>query len=320
VSRNANTNANRRNPSDAVTAAAGASPGSDAEELSAEFPFESRFLEVLGSKIHYVEEGQGDPILFIHGNPTSSYLWRNIIPHVSEQGRAIALDLIGMGKSDKPDIPYRYDDHYRYLCAFIDALDLGDNITLVTHDWGSALGFRWAHEHSDRIKGIAFLDALTGPMRWSEFPTDFRVVMRLLRNPVMSYLMASVGNLFVRKMLPEATFRKITPAAMAQYKRPYPTIASRKPLAQWPKEIPVNGTPCDNHEKLAAYHGWLEQTELPKLMLYTDDSALLTGQALKWCFNLKNITPVNLGDGIHFVQETCPHRVGSELSKWYGAL
>jgi len=299
---------------------ADASQGSDAEELSAEFPFESHYVEVLGSRIHYVDEGVGEPILFIHGNPTSSYLWRNIIPHVTGQGRAIALDLVGMGKSDKPDIAYRYDDHYRYLCGFIDALDLGDNITLVIHDWGSALGFRWAHEHSSRVRGIAFLDPLTGPMRWSEFPIDFRMVMRLLRAPVVGYMLAVVGNVFVRKMLPEATFRNITPEAMAEYRSPYQSFASRRPLGQWPKEIPVDGFPADNHRTLEAYHGWLEQTDLPKLMFYSDDGALLKGEALKWSLALKNITAVDLGDGIHFVQETCPHRVGAELSTWYAAI
>ena len=132
--------------------------------ISAQFPYESKFIEVLGSKMHYVEEGDGKPILFIHGNPTSSYLWRNVIPHLADQGRCIAPDLIGMGKSDKPDIAYRYDDQYRYLSEFLEQMDLGDNVTLVLHDWGSGLGFRWAHEHKDRIKGLAFMEAMVRPL------------------------------------------------------------------------------------------------------------------------------------------------------------
>ncbi|MGK0227016.1 MAG: haloalkane dehalogenase, partial [Thermoproteota archaeon] len=170
---------------------------SDTQEISADFPFESKYIEVHGSKMHYIDEGEGDPILFLHGNPMSSYLWRNIIPHLSGQGRCIAPDLIGMGKSDHPDIPYRFDDQYRYLSGFVEALGIGSNVTLVIHDWGSALGFRWAHDHADDVKAIAFMEAMIKTLSLADMPGSLRMAFRMMRAPVMGWLMVSVGNIFL---------------------------------------------------------------------------------------------------------------------------
>ncbi len=170
----------------------------DTQEISAAFPFESKFVAVHDSKMHYIDVGEGDPILFLHGNPTSSYLWRNIIPHLSGQGRCIAPNLIGMGKSDHPDIPYRYDDHYRYVSGFIDALDIGSNLTLVIHDWGSGLGFRWAHDHEGSVKAIAFMEAMIRTMSLDDMPGSLRVAFRMMRAPVLGWLMISVANIFIK--------------------------------------------------------------------------------------------------------------------------
>ncbi|MGR3677410.1 MAG: haloalkane dehalogenase [Paracoccaceae bacterium] len=230
------------------------------QPISADFPYESKFVEVNGQKIHYVEKGEGKPILFIHGNPTSSYLWRNIIPYAATQGRAIALDLIGMGKSDKPDIPYRFEDHVPFLEGFIDALGLKD-IVLVIHDWGSALGFHYAARHADNVRGIAFMEAVVRPMKWSGFPADFRVGFKLMRTPGVGWVMISGLNMFVNKILPSAVVRDLTDTEMAQYRAPFPTARSRKPLRVWPCEIPIDGSPKDVHDAVASYSNWLGSTQ-----------------------------------------------------------
>ena len=196
----------------------------ESRPISAAFPFESRFADVHGSKMHYIDVGKGDPVVFIHGNPASSYLWRNVIPHVQEQGfRCIALDLIGMGKSDRPDIDYSYDDHAKYLAGFIDSLDLGDNITLVIHDWGSMLGFDWAANNAHRVKAVAFMDAMVRPLSYADLPGALRMAMRALRNPVGSWLLGGVANMFLNVMLQEMTLQKLTPEILGNYKADYPT-------------------------------------------------------------------------------------------------
>ncbi len=305
----------------ALPAHAGKKKSSPAPTLSAEFPFESKYVDVLGSKMHYVEEGEGDPILLIHGNPASSYLWRNVIPHISGQGRVIAVDLIGMGMSDHPDIDYRYDDHYRYLEAFVDELGIDQNLTLVIHDWGSGLGFRYAHQHPDDIKGIAFMEGLIGPMTWKTFPKEFRTPIRMFRTPGLGNFMSGPANLFVNMMLPKATHGELSDEAHDYYKALYPTVKSRRPLGQWPREIPINGKPADNHETMSAYHEWLQVTPVPKLLIHADPGSIITPVELAWCReNLSNLETVDLGEGIHFFQETYPDEIGAALSEWHASL
>lgn len=194
--------------------------------ISAEFPFESKFIEIKGSKIHYIEEGEGDPILFLHGNPTSSYLWRNVLPHLTKQGRCIAVDLIGMGKSNKPDINYGFKDSYDYLEAFIEKMQL-KNVTLVIHDWGSGLGFNYAFHHQNNIKGIAFMEAMFKTFEYSQFPNDIKIAMKMMRAPISGWLMVKVANIFIKKLIPDMIVRKLTKKEMAAYAEPYKTISSR---------------------------------------------------------------------------------------------
>ena len=292
-----------------------------ANEISAAFPFESKFVDVHGSKMHYVDVGTGDPILFLHGNPTSSYLWRNIIPYLSDQGRCIAPDLIGMGKSDHPDIPYRYDDQYKYVSGFVDALDLGSNITLVIHDWGSGLGFRWAHEHEQRVKGIAFMEAMLEPLTWDVMPAQAKVAIRMMRAPGMGWLMASVGNLFIKKMLPDMVHRDLSSEEQAYYASAFPTVSSRKAVRQWPREIPIAGKPADNAATVGAFAEWLRQTDLPKILFHASPGGIIRDKEVAWCQeNFANLQTVDIGDGHHFIQEDNPHLIGSELSKWYAGL
>jgi len=286
-------------------------------EISSDFKFVSNFVEVHGSKMHYVDEGEGDPILFLHGNPTSSYLWRNIIPYCGMLGRCIAPDLIGMGMSDKPDIGYRFFDHYKYIEGFIKTLEL-ENITLVVHDWGSGLGFHYAAQNTRNIKGIAFMEAILRTVSWSDFPADFKTGFKLMRTPLLGWFMISVMNVFVNKILPQATVRKLSEQEMEFYRKPYPTIASRKPIRQWPMEIPINGTPGDVYKAVNNYKDALKQMECPKLLFYAHPGGLITEEIMQWCKdNLKSLSTVDVGKGLHYIQEDNPHKIGQELAKWY---
>jgi haloalkane dehalogenase len=288
--------------------------------ISAEFPFQSKYVSVLGSKMHYIDEGTGDPILFLHGNPTSSYLWRNIIPYVTPRGRAIALDLIGMGKSDKPPLDYRYHDHYSYLEGFINALDL-TNITLVLHDWGSGLGFHFAAQNPDRIKAMAFMEAMVLPKSWSDFTPALRLSFRIMRTTIGSWLMVGVANMFIKQMLPQLVVRKLSKAEQATYSEPYQTIASRKPLRQWPLEVPLDGQPADIHEIVVSYNQWLQQTNIPKLLFYASPGVAIGAHELAWCRqHLPNLTTIDFGSGIHFIQEDNPHLIGKNLAEWYAQI
>lgn len=290
------------------------------QPISAEFPFESKYVEVHGSKMHYIDEGEGDPILFLHGNPTSSYLWRNIIPHVTPMARAIAPDLIGMGRSDKPDIPYRFFDHAKYLEGFIEALDL-KNVTLVIHDWGSGLGFHYACRHEANVKGVAFMEAIVQPSRWSDFPPDYKMGFKLFRTPGVGWLMISVGNVFIQRLLPKATARTLTTEEMAHYAEPFPTVASRLPVRQWPREIPIDGDPADVQAAVESYAEWLGKTQLPKLLFYATPGGLIPRPlADKLLANLPNIEGVDIGKGIHYVQEDNPHGIGAGLADWYSKI
>ena len=288
--------------------------------VSSDFPFDSRFVDVLGSSMHYVDEGAGDPVLFLHGNPTSSFMWRNILPYLIPHGRCIALDLIGMGKSDKPDLAYRFHDHYRYVEGFIETLGL-TNITFVLHDWGSGLGFHYWATHESNVKAIAFMEAIIKPMFWDAFPLGPRIGFKLFRTPGIGWLMLSVMNMFVAQILPQMTVRKLSAAVMAQYRAPYPSVASRKPVRQWPCEIPLNGHPADMVELVSAYSRKLQESPLPKLLFFARPGAVLNADAVDWCrSNLKNLQTVDVGAGLHYLPEDHPQLIGETLANWYGNL
>lgn len=290
------------------------------DTISADFSFESKYIEVHGSKLHYVDEGSGDPILFLHGNPTSSYLWRNIIPHLVPHARCIAPDLIGMGKSANPVIPYRFFDHVGYIEGFIEQLGL-NNVTLVIHDWGSALGFHYAMRNENNIKGIAFMEAILKPMFWQEFPKDYKIGFKLMRTPVIGWLMISVMNVFVKKLLPGSIIRKLTAQEIEHYEAPFRTIRSRKAVRQWPCEVPIDGLPADVSQAVSDYNLKLRQSDCPKILFSATPGAIITKETAEWCRqNLKNLTIVDVGKGLHFIQEDQPHLIGEGLSKWYQTL
>jgi haloalkane dehalogenase len=272
------------------------------------------------SRMHYVEQGSGDPILFLHGNPTSSYLWRNIIPYAAQAGRAVAPDLIGMGKSDRPDIEYRFFDHVRYVEGFIDELGLR-NITFVIHDWGSALGFHYARRHQDNVKGLAFMEAILRPYTWADFPEQARGLFQGFRTPETGWDLVANRNLFVEAVLPGSIVRTLSEEEMDRYREPFPDPESRKPVWRWPNEIPIEGEPPDVVEAAEAYWQWLTETDLPKLLFYAQPGALIQANTVQMLRGrLKNLTAVDIGPGVHFVQEDNPHQIGEELAAWYGTL
>jgi len=288
------------------------------ENISADYPFESNYVEVLGSKMHYVDQGQGAPILFLHGNPTWSYLWRNIIPHLSPLGRCLAPDLIGMGKSDKPDLEYRLEDHIPYIDGFIEALGL-ENLTLVVHDWGSAIGFDYARRHEANVRGLAFMEAILAPApSWDLFPEDMAGIFKSFRTPDLGWKLIVDKNMFVENVLPASVVRKLTDEEMDRYRGPFADPADRKPVWRWPNEIPIEDHPADVVELVGAYNQWLQQTPLPKLLLYADPGALIRPPMVQWCRDhLNNLETIDLGPGVHFLQEDHPHRIGAALAEWY---
>ncbi len=291
------------------------------QDISADFPYSSNYIEVHGSKLHYVDEGSGDPILSLHGNPTSSYLWRNIIPHVTSLGRAIAPDLIGMGKSDKPDIEYSFFDHVKYVEGFIEKMGL-KNITLVIHDWGSALGFYYAMRHPENLKGLAFMEAILAPIpSWDGFPEEIKEMFQAFRTPEVGWDMIVNQNMFVEQVLPGLVAREMSQAEMDHYREPFIEPSSRKPVWRWPNEIPIAGDPPEVVEAVSAYNQWLQQSDLPKLLFYGAPGILGSPQMVEWSIqNLKNLKTVDIGPGIHFLQEDNPHLIGAELAEFYKGL
>lgn len=293
---------------------------STTQSISTDFPFKSNFIEVHGSKIHYVDEGLGDPILFLHGNPTSSYLWRNVIPHVTSEGRCIAPDLIGMGKSDKPDIEYRFFDHVKFVEGFIKRMNL-KNITLVVHDWGSALGFHYAMRHESNIKGIAFMEFIRPVLSWDEFSPQGTELFKAFRTPEVGWDLIVNKNTFIEQVLPSSVVRKLSEEEMNRYREPFKNLNDRKPIWCWPNEIPIEGKPVDVVTAVEAYHAKLLQSDLPKLFFYAKPGALISLPTAQWYEDhLKNLKSVNIGAGTHCLQEDNPHLIGSELVNWYRNL
>ena len=292
---------------------------STSPEIATGFDFESHYVEVDGARMHYVDEGAGPVVLFLHGNPTWAYLWRNILPWLTPHARCIAPDLIGMGRSDKPDLAYRFGDHARYLDGFIEALGL-EEVTVVGHDWGSALGLSWARQHPERVRGLALMEAILFPYRWSQFPADFRLGFRMMRTPGLGWAIVSLMNGFVERVLPGAVVRDLSTEEMAHYRAPYPTVRSRRPTRQWPLEIPIEGRPADVHDIVSANNTFLQRTPVPKLLLHARPGGIVREPAIAWCReHLTNLETADVGKGIHFLQEDQPHAIGRALRDWFRA-
>ncbi len=278
---------------------------------------------VLGKQMAWHERGTGDPIVFLHGNPTSSYLWRNVIPHLEDQGRCIAPDLIGMGDSDKleksgPD-RYRFVEHREHLDALFEKLEIRRNVTLVIHDWGSALGFDWANRNRDAVKGIAYMEAIVRPVTWDQWPKAVKPVFQAFRSPAGEQMVLE-QNAFVEQVLPGAVLRGLTEEEMAVYRRPYLEPGeSRRPTLTWPRQIPIEGEPADVVEIVDAYGQWLAGSEVPKLFVNAEPGAILRGEAREFCRTWPNQTEVTV-KGTHFIQEDSPDEIGDAIASWRRTL
>ena len=287
-----------------------------APTISAADPHARRRVKVLDSEMAYVDVGQGDPIVFLHGNPTSSYLWRNIIPHVTGHGRCLAPDLIGMGASGKaPAGSYRFVDHARYLDAWFDALGLDRHVTLVVHDWGSALGFHWAARYPERVKAIAYMEAIVRPVTWAEWPDNARAIFQGMRSPAGESIILE-KNVFVEGVLPRAVLRKLDEATMEIYRTPWLAAGeARRPMLTWPREIPIEGQPADVVAVVEAYARWLCTTTTPKLFVNADPGSILVGAQREFCRAWPNQREVTVR-GSHFVQEDSPAEIGQALARF----
>ncbi|MGB1005858.1 MAG: haloalkane dehalogenase [Thalassobaculaceae bacterium] len=282
-----------------------------------------KHLTVMGKSMAYCEMGEGDPILFLHGNPTSSYLWRNIMPFAADLGRCLAPDLIGMGDSDKLDNPgpgsYRFVEHRAYLDAWIEAVGVTDNVTLVIHDWGSALGFDWARRNADRVKAIAYMEGIVRPVLWEEWNQQARPVFEGFRSEAGEDMVLR-KNVFVEKVLPGSVLRGLTEAEMTVYRRPFLTPGEdRRPTLTWPRQIPLAGEPREVVDIVQDYADWMAANDLPKLFVNAEPGAILIGAQRESCRLWKNQSEVTVR-GSHFIQEDSPTEIGEALHAWLSAL
>ncbi len=281
---------------------------------------EKKFVEVMGRKMAYVEMGEGDPIIFQHGNPTSSYLWRNIMPQVAHLGRCIALDLIGMGDSDKLEASdedsYTFKEHYEYFAAALAALGVARHVTLVIHDWGSALGFHWANQHPDAVNGLCYMEAIVAPIEsWDDFPNSSRDIFQGFRSSAGEEMVLE-KNTFVERVLPGSILRTLTDEEMAEYRRPFAASGEgRRPTLTWPRQIPIEGKPADVTSIVAAYADWLSGSDVKKLFINAEPGALLTGRQREICRRWPNQTEVTVA-GSHFMQEDSPNDISAAIVSW----
>ncbi|HTK92782.1 MAG TPA: haloalkane dehalogenase [Verrucomicrobiae bacterium] len=284
------------------------------EAISAADPHPRRRARVLDTEMSYVDMGEGRPVVFLHGNPTSSYLWRNVMPHVAGTHRCLAPDLVGMGQSGKaPAGSYRFVDHARYLDAWFDALDLTAGVTLVVHDWGSALGFHWARRHPERVRALVYMEAIVRPLTWADWPEVARKVFQGMRSPAGDEMVLE-KNVFVERILPLSVLRGLTEAEMAVYRTPYVEPGeARRPTLTWPRQIPIDGEPADVVAIVDEYARWLAKSPLPKLFVNADPGTILTGPQREFCRTWPHQDEITVRGG-HFIQEDSPHEIGRAIA------
>ena len=277
-------------------------------------------ISINNKNIAYAESGSGDPIIFLHGNPTSSYLWRNITPHLESQGRCICIDLIGMGDSDKLDNPdensYQFEEHYHYVNAAIESLTNGENTTFVIHDWGSALGFNWCYHNPDSVKGIAYMEAIVKEMTWEDWRDEAKGIFQGFRSDAGESLILE-KNYFIERVLPGSIIRRLRDEEIEEYRRPFLNPGEdRRPTLSWPREIPIEGQPANVCKIVNQYAEWMQTNDIPKLFINAEPGAITTGRIRDFCRSWKNQTEVTV-KGIHFIQEDSPDDIGKAISTWY---
>ena len=281
--------------------------------------FASKTVEVKDSFMHYLEAGQGDPIVFLHGNPTSSYLWRNVISHVEDKGRCFAPDLIGMGASGKPDIDYRLVDHIAYMDAFIEALGLRD-ITFVMHDWGVAIGLHYLTRYPENVRAVAFMEGHLHTNTWDDFDEGSQEMFKKLRTKGVGERMILEENFFLETVLPGGILRELSEAEIDAYRAPFTEPQDRKPILQEIREIPIEGEPADVVQIVDGYNAHLMRSNVPKLLLYAQPGAIIGAEEVAWCKRLPNLTAVDVGEGLHFLPEDRPLEIGAALRRWLGHI
>ncbi len=271
----------------------------------------------------YIDEGEGDAIVFQHGNPTSSYLWRNVMPHLEGQGRLIACDLIGMGDSEKLTNSgpgsYNYFEHRDFLFALLEKLNIGKQVVFVIHDWGSALGFDWSFQNQDRIQGVAYMEGIVKPVTWDEWPENAIKVFQGFRSEAGESMVLD-KNIFVERVLPSSIMRELTEEEMNEYRRPFLNSGEdRRPTLSWPRQIPIQGEPKEVVEVVENYSNWLSSSDLPKLFINADPGSILTGKQREFCRSWPNQDEVTV-KGTHFMQEDSPDEIGKAVSSFVSKL
>lgn len=289
---------------------------------SADDPFPRSRVRVREQEMAYVDTGEGDTVLFLHGNPTSSYLWRNVIPHLSGLGRCVAPDLIGMGESAKLPDPergtYSFQTHAGYLDDLLEEVQIGDRVTLVLHDWGSALGFHWAARHADRVRAIAFTEAIVTPLLWADWPRDAKGVFQGMRSDRGEDLVLD-RNTFVERILPGSVLRGLSPEAHERYRAPFREREDRWPTLEWPRQIPIEHVPPDVHDVVDHYGQWLAHSDVPKLFVNADPGSILVGRQRETVRRWPALTEVTV-PGSHFVPEDSPDDMGRAIADWLRTL
>ncbi|MEK9990628.1 MAG: haloalkane dehalogenase [Halieaceae bacterium] len=286
-------------------------------------PARQQFAEVHGKRIAYLEAGTGDPIVLLHGNPTSSYLWRNVIPELENSGRVIVPDLIGQGDSEKlpasegPD-RYSFAVAFDYLDGLLRNINADQNVTLVIHDWGSGLGFHWARLNPERVKGIAYMEAIVMPMTWENWPEGARGIFQGFRSAKGEDLVLE-RNMFVEAVLPSSILRDLTEEEMNAYRAPFDTPEHRQPTLNWPRQIPIEGEPAHMVELVEAYGAFMAASPIPKLFINADPGSILVGKQREFCRSWPNQTEVTV-KGLHFVQEDSPEEIGQAVAAWHAGL
>ena len=290
-------------------------------DIKPDYPFVSQFIEIHHAKIHYIEQGKGNPIVFIHGVPTWSYIWRNIIPIVSNKGRCIAPDLIGMGKSEKPNIDYHLADHIDYIAGFMEKLQL-NNVILVLHGWGSVIGFCYAMLHPSMIKGLVFMEAYLRPLiDINQISLAAQELANLAKHDKKSYDLVMRKNIFINKILPGITLRKLSQLELAHYAAPYQKSNSRKPLWQYLREQPFVNKASAAIPVIRRYSAWLQKSTLPKLMFYGLPGLITTMDDVQWAMDtLPNLSLYDLGNGLHNLPECSPIAIANEINGWIDQL
>jgi len=288
-------------------------------EISAADPYVRKRVAVLDSEMAYVETGSGDPIVFLHGNPTNSYLWRNVIPHCEGLGRCLAPDLIGMGESGKnPAGSYRFADHARYLDAWFEAVGV-ENAVLVVHDWGGALGFHWAARNPSKVRGIVYMETIVTPASWDDWPENAKNIFQAMRSDAGEDLVLQ-KNIFVEGILPNAVLRDLTEDEHNHYRAPFAEPGeSRRPTLTWPRQIPIDGEPGDVKAIVETSEKWLAGSDVPKLFINAEPGSILTGRVREVCRAWPNQSEVTV-KGAHFIQEDSPHEIGEAVAGFVKGL